>query len=114
MSLEIEEKPLDRITLLMLRGRVVLGDGTDRLQEKVQDLVREGRNRVILNLAEMDYIDSSGLAVLISCLRDAREKGGDVKLLHPSKRVKDILEITRLNTVLQAFDALELAQVSFG
>ncbi len=114
MSLEIEEKPLDRITLLILRGRVVLGDGTDRLQEKVQDLVREGRNRVILNLAEMDYIDSSGLAVLISCLRDAREKGGDVKLLHPSKRVKDILEITRLNTVLQAFDALELAQVSFG
>ena len=69
---------------------------------------------MILNLAEVDYINSSGLTVLISCSRGTRGKGGDVKLLRPSKRVRDILEITRLNTVLQAFDALELAQVSFG
>ncbi len=114
MALHIEEKSLDQVTLLELRGRVVLGDGTSRLQEKVQALLGEGRNRIAVDMAEVKYIDSSGLATLISCSRGARKKGGDLKLVNPSKRVRDILSITRLDAVLEAFDTFDLAQASFG
>ncbi len=114
MGLHIEEKSMDQVTLLELRGRVVLGDGTSGLQEKVQRLLGEGRNRIIVDMAEVNYIDSSGLATLISCSRGARKQGGDLKLVNPSKRVRDILSITRLDAVLEAFDTFDLAQASFG
>ena len=111
--MKIEENTLERISILALQGRIVLGDGTDQLRDKVQELIDAGRNRLIVNLSDVDYVDSSGLAVLISCMRTAQRKGGDLKLAHPSRRVKDILHITRLNTVLEAFDTLELAKASF-
>ena len=65
-------------------------------------------------LAEAHYIDSSGLATLISCSRSAHKQGGNLKLVNPSKRVRDILSITRLDSVLEIFDTLDLAQASFG
>lgn len=105
---------MDQVTLLELRGRVVLGDETSRLQEKVKGLLGEGWNRIIVDMAEVNYIDSSGLATLISCSRSARKQGGDLKLVNPSKRVRDILSITRLDAVLETFDTLDLAQASFG
>ncbi len=110
--MKIEENTLERISILALQGRIVLGDGTDRLRDKVHELIDAGRNRLIVNLSDVDYVDSSGLAVL-SYMRTAQRKGGDLKLVHPSRRVKDILQITRLNTLLEAFDTLELAQASF-
>lgn len=113
VPLKIEENTLERISILALQGRIVLGDGTDQLRDKVHELIDAGRNRLIVILSDVDYVDSSGLAVLISCMRTAQRKGGDLKLVHPSRRVKDILHITRLNTVLEAFDTLELAQASF-
>ena len=111
--MKIEENTLERISILALQGRIVLGDGTDQLRDKVHELIDAGRNRLIVNLSDVDYVGSSGPAVLISCMRTAQRKGGDLKLVHPSRRVKDILQITRLNTLLEAFDTLELAQASF-
>ena len=111
--MKIEEDTLERISILALQGRIVLGDGTDQLRDKVHELIDAGRNRLIVNLSDVDYVDSSGLAVLISCMRTAQRKGGGLKLVHPSRRVKDILHITRLNTLLEAFDTLELAKASF-
>ncbi len=110
--MKIEENTLERISILALQGRIVLGDGTDQLRDKVHELIDAGRNRLIVNLSDVDYVDSSGLAVLISCMRTAQRKGGDLKLVHPSRRVKDILQSTRLNTLLETFDTLELAQAS--
>lgn len=114
MSLKIEEDTLEGISILALQGRIVLGDGTDQLRDKVHEMIDAGRCRLIVNLSGVDYVDSSGLAVLISCTRNAQRKGGGLKLAHPSRRVKDILHITRLNTVLETFDTLELAKVSFA
>ncbi len=84
--MKIEENTLERISILALQGRIVLGDGTDRLRDKVHELIDAGRNRLIVNLSDVDYVDSSGLAVL-SYMRTAQRKGGDLKLVHPSRRV---------------------------
>ena len=113
MPLYIVEKALGDVTLLDLRGRITLGLETSSLRDRVTGLVAAGRSRIILNLAEVDYIDSVGLSTLISGYATARKGGGDLKLLQITKRIRDLLQITRLITVFESFETLEEAQKSF-
>ncbi len=113
MPLYILEKVVDDVTLLDLRGRIVLGTENVSLRERVSQLVADGHTRIILNLEQVDYIDSVGLSSLVASFTVARKKGGDLKLLNLTKRVKDLLQITRLITVFETFETLDAAQKSF-
>ncbi len=113
MPLYIVEKVVNGVTLLDLRGRITLGEETVALRESVKQLVEAGHFRIILNLEEVTYIDSVGLSTLVASYTAARKKGGDLKLLHLTKRIRDLLQITRLSTVFETYDTLEEAQHSF-
>ncbi len=113
MPLYIVEKVLNGVILLDLRGRLILGKETETLRDKLKQLVEAGHARIVLNLAEVDYIDSVGLSTLIASYTTARKQSGDIKLLHLTKRVHDLLQVTRLVTVFEIYDDLEEARRSF-
>ncbi len=113
MALYLVEKLVKGVMVLDLRGRVVLGPETTRLREKVKQLVEAGYTRIVVNLEEVDYIDSVGLSTLVGSYSTARKNGGDMKLLRLTKRVRDLLQITHLITVFETYDTLDQALVSF-
>jgi anti-sigma B factor antagonist len=114
MQLHMVEKLVSGVVVLDLRGRITLGEETEALREKVKNLVEAGHTRLILNLEEVNYVDSVGLSTLVASYTSARRQGGDVKLLKLTKRIHDLLQITRLSTVFETFDSLEDATRSFG
>ena len=113
MPLYIVEKTVQGVMLLDLRGQITLGEGTEALREKIRTLVERGHSRIILNLAEVNYIDSVGLSTLVASYTSARKQGGDVKLVHLTKNVRGLLQITRLSTVFDSYDTLQQALHSF-
>jgi len=114
MSFYILEKLIDGMIVLDLRGRLTLGDGTEALRTRVRQLIQSGYTQIILNLEEVSYIDSVGLSTLVSTYTTTRREGGDMKLLNLTKRVHDLLQITRLSTVFEIYNSLEDAQRSFN
>jgi len=114
MALYMVEKLVGGVILLDLRGRLVLGEETEALRETVKRLLEAGHTRIVLNLAEVNYMDSSGLSALISSFTSARKQGGELKLLNLTKRIRDLLLITKLSTVFEVYDSLEDAQRSFA
>jgi len=114
MHLHMVEKLVSGVMVLDLRGRITLGEETEALREKVKSLVEAGYTRLILNLEDVMYVDSVGLSTLVASYTTARRQGGDVKLLRLTKRIHDLLQITRLSTVFETFDSLEDAARSFG
>ena len=113
MAIFIVEKIVGGLLLLDVRGQITLGEETGTLREKGKTLLDAGHLRIIVDLAEVNYIDSAGLATLVWLYTSARKKGGDVKLAHLTKRVRGLLQITHLSTVFEIFDSLESAQQSF-
>ena len=113
MPLYMVEKLVGSVLLLDLHGRLIFGEETSHLREKVKQLVESGYTRIVLNLAEVDYIDSVGLSTLVASYSTARKQGGDVKLLNLTRRVHDLLQITRLSTVFDVYDSLDAACNSF-
>ena len=104
VRLNIEERQAGDVTILDLAGNITLGSGGRELDGLVRDLVREGRSKILLNLADVIYVDSSGLGHLISSYNAARIGGGQLKLLNLTKRVRDLLVITNLVTVFDTFN----------
>ena len=114
MAVYFVEKLADGILVLDVRGQITLGEETGAVRTKVKQLVEAGHTRIILDLAEVTYIDSAGLATLVWVYTSARKQGGDVKLLRLTKRVRDLLQITRLSTVFEVYDTVEAARQSFA
>lgn len=114
MALFMVEKLVDGVMLLDLRGRLVLGEETEALRERVKRLVAAGHTRMVLDLEEVSYIDSSGLSTLISSFVSVRNQGGELKLLKLTKRVSDLMQITKLSTVFDIYDTMEDVQRSFA
>jgi anti-sigma B factor antagonist len=114
MALYMVEKAAGGVRVLDLRGRLTLGEETEALRFKVKQLIEEGHRRLILDLAEVAYIDSVGLSTLVSSYTSARKVGGDLKLLRLPRGVHQLLQITRLCTVFEIYDDLEAARQSFG
>jgi anti-sigma B factor antagonist len=92
------------ITIVDLSGQIKLGEGSSILRETVKDLLGKGRKKILLNLADINYIDSSGVGELVSAFTSVRNQGGELKLLHLTKKVHDILQITKLYTVFDVRD----------
>lgn len=114
MAVYVVEKLIADLMVLDVRGQITLGEETSALREKTKTLMAAGHTRIIVDLAEVNYIDSAGLATLVSLYTSARRQGGDVKLLRLTNRVRGLLQITRLSTVFEIYDDLEAAQKSFA
>ena len=114
MSLKFKTRQVDGITILDLSGRITLGDGSVTLRDAVKDALSKGNTRILLNLADVDYIDSSGIGELVSAYTSMKNAGGELKLLHLTKKVHDLLQITKLYTVFDVRDDETTAVGSFG
>ena len=99
MNLKTKTRQVDGITVVDVSGRITLGEETKLLRETVQRLLGGGEKEILLNLAEVSFIDSAGLGELVSAFTSVRNRGGDLKLLKLTRRVHDLLQITKLYTV---------------
>jgi len=104
MSLKFTTRQVDGVTILDLNGRITLGDGSVVLRDAVKDVLGKGSKSILLNLANVDYIDSSGLGELVSAYTTVKNQGGELKLLHLTNKVHDLLQITKLYTVFDIKD----------
>lgn len=110
----IQERAIGPIAVLDLSGRLVLGDGDGLLKDTVSGLVAQGRKQILLNVADVSYVDSSGLGALVAIFLATRKDGGVLKLLSPSKRLHDLLKMARLLTVLEVCETEDQALSAFG
>jgi anti-sigma B factor antagonist len=104
MSMTLKRRRIDDVVILDLSGRITIGEGTLVLRSEIQKLLDAGDTKFLLNLADVDYIDSSGLGELVSSFTTVRNKNGQLKLLSLTRRVRDLLQITKLLTVFDTFD----------
>jgi len=104
MPLKIAPREVSHVTILDVHGRIVLGDEIGYLRTAVRNLIAEGKKKIIVNLADVDYIDSSGVGELVGCFTTVRNAGGELKLLNLSQKVHDILNVTKLYTVFDIRD----------
>ena len=104
MSMKSTTRQIDAVTILDLSGRITLGEGSVVLRDTIRDLLAKGQKNILLNLGEVSYIDSSGIGELVSAFTTVRNQGGDLKLLNLTKKVHDLLQITKLYTVFDIKD----------
>ncbi len=104
MSVLVKPRRLDDVVILDLSGRITLGEGSVVIRDTLQKLLHAGDRKFLMNLADVDYIDSSGLGELVTAFTTVRAEGGQVKLLKLTHRIRDLLQITKLLTVFDAFE----------
>ena len=112
--MQIEERPFGDVVVLDLKGRVMLGEGDEILKDKVNSLLNQGKKKIVLNLAEVPYIDSAGLGEVVRTFTTVSRQGGQLKLLNLTKRITDLLAITKLLTVFDTYDSENEAVQSFS
>ena len=103
MSLRATHRDAGPVTVVDLSGRITLGDGSALLRKTIRGLLADQRTKILLNLADVDYIDSSGIGELVSGFTAVRNQGGELKLLQLTKKVRDLLQITKLYTVFEIY-----------
>jgi anti-sigma B factor antagonist len=113
VALTIASREVDGVTILDLNGRITLGEGSVQLRDSVRGLISKGQKNILLNLGDVNYIDSSGLGELVSAFTTAKNQGANVKLLGLTKKVKDVLQLTKLYTVFDIYDDEASAIASF-
>ncbi len=104
MSVKLSTRQVGNVTVIDVAGRITLGEGSSALRETLRDLVAKNQTKILLNLADVTYIDSSGIGELVSGYTTVTNTGGSLKLLNLNKRVKDLLQITKLYTVFEVFE----------
>lgn len=113
-SLKSQIRQMEGVTILDLSGRITLGEGSVVLREQIRDLLAKGQKKILLNLADVTYIDSSGIGELVSAFTAVKNQGGELKLLKLTKKVHDLLQITKLYTVFDIKDDESAAIAAFG
>jgi len=111
--MKIDERTISGVTVLDLKGKMLIGEGDELLREKINSLVEGGRTKIVLNLAEVPYVDSAGLGEIVRCFTTVSRKDGKLKLLNLTKRIQDLLSITKLLTVFETYESEEEAVKSF-
>jgi anti-sigma B factor antagonist len=112
--MHIDERTIGDVVVLDVKGRVQLGEGDELLKDKVNSLLNQGRKKIVLNLAEVPYIDSAGLGEVVRTFTTVSRQGGQLKLLNLTKRITDLLAITKLLTVFDTYDSEQDAVQSFS
>lgn len=113
MSVKLNTRQVGDVTVIDAAGRITLGEGSSTFRDSIRDLVAKGNKKVVLNLAEVSYIDSSGIGELVSAFTTVANQGGSLKLLNLGKRVQDLLQITKLYTVFEVHEDEAAAVRSF-
>ena len=112
--MQIEERPVGDVIVLDLKGKVTLGDGDQLLKDKINSLVNQGQRKILLNLEGVPYIDSAGLGEIVRTYTTVSRQGGSLKLVNLTKRITDLLSITKLLTVFETFESESEAVRSFS
>ena len=113
MGLEITTREFDRVVVVDVVGKLTTTGGRTQLRDLIHVLSETGHKRFLLNLAGVDYVDSTGMGELVRCFSTVRQKGGEMKLLQVNKRVADLLQVTRLNTIFEIYSEERVALGSF-
>lgn len=112
--MQIEERTVGDVLVLDVKGRITLGEGDEILKDKVNSLLNQGVKKIVLNLAEVPYIDSAGLGEIVRTYTTVSRQGGSLKLLSLTKRITDLLAITKLLTVFETYESENEAVQSFS
>jgi anti-sigma B factor antagonist len=113
VSMKATTRQVNEVTVVDLSGRITLGEGCSQLRDLIRDLLTKGHTKILLNLADVTYIDSSGIGELVSGFTAVSNKGGQLKLLNLTKKVHDLLQITKLLTVFDVHEDEAKAVASF-
>jgi anti-sigma B factor antagonist len=112
--MQIEERAVGDVMVLDVKGKITLGEGDEQLKDKVNSLVNQGQKKILLNLEGVPYIDSAGLGEIVRTYTTVSRQGGSLKLLNLTKRITDLLSITKLLTVFETFESENDAVRSFS
>jgi anti-sigma B factor antagonist len=112
--MEIAERVVNDVTILDLKGKMTLGEGDELLKDKINSLLANSKKKLVLNLEGVPYIDSAGLGEIVRTYTTVSRQGGSLKLLNLTKRIEDLLSITKLLTVFETFDTEAEAIKSFS
>ncbi len=112
--MQISERESGGVTVLDLSGKVTLGDGDTLLKDKLHSLLHQGKKSVLLNLGQVNYVDSAGLGAIVTAYTTMTREGGSLKLANVTKKLQDLLSITKLLTVFETFDSEDEAVRSFA
>lgn len=113
MDMKTSTRQTGDVTIVDISGRISLGEESAALRDLIRDLLQNSHRKIVLNLADVDYLDSSGLGTLVAAVSTARREGGDIKLANLTDRVDDLMEVTRLYTVFDVADDEASAIKSF-
>lgn len=114
MALRMTDREVGGVSVLDIEGRIVLGEESNSFREKVKSLLAAGKKKIILNLAQVSYIDSAGLGTLVATFHSARSQGAMLKLTNLGAKFKEVLQVTKLMTVFDTYDNEAAAIQSFG
>jgi anti-sigma B factor antagonist len=114
VSVKLNTRQVGDVTVIDATGRITLGEGASTFRESLRELLRKGNKKLLVNLGEVNYIDSSGIGDLVSGFTSVTNQGGQLKLLHLTRRVQDLLQITKLYTVFEVFEDEAEAVRSFA
>ena len=102
--MQIDERVVNGVTILDLKGKITLGEGDEALRDRISNLLQNGNKKILLNLEAVPYIDSAGLGEVVRTYTTVSRQGGQLKLVNLTKRITDLLMITKLLTVFETFD----------
>jgi len=114
VALKLTQREVDGVTVVALDGRIVLGDESNALREKVKSLLAEGKKKIVLNMDNITFIDSAGLGTLVASHHTAKKEGASLRLCHLGSKFQEVLQITKLLTVFEVFDTEAAAVASFS
>ena len=114
MLLQIDERHVKGVTLLAVSGRITMLDATGQLKERVSALVKNGEKNIVLSLGQLTFVDSSCIGEIVSCSLTVARAGGMLKLANPSRRVQELLLVTRLGEIFETFETEAAAVASFA
>jgi len=112
--MQIDERAVGEVTVLDLKGKITLNEGDEVLKDKINSLIMQGKKKILLNLAEVPYIDSAGLGEIVRTYTTVSRQGGQLKLVNLTKRITDLLMITKLLTVFETFEVEQDAIKSYS
>jgi anti-sigma B factor antagonist len=113
VALRMTDQEVNGVTVLEIEGRIVLGEESNAFREKVKSLLAAGKKKIVLNLAQVGYIDSAGLGTLVATFHSARSQGATLKLANLGSKFKEVLQVTKLMTVFDTYDNETAAIQSF-
>ncbi len=114
MALRMTDREVSGVDVIDIEGRIVLGEESNSFREKVKSLLAAGKKKIVLNLAQVTYIDSAGLGTLVATFHSARSQGATLKLTNLGSKFKEVLQVTKLMTVFDTYDNETAAIQSFG